>query len=115
FGGGEFNDLTGQYVVRASDAHTCVEAFFPGTGWVSFDPAPAASVASRPGWSRIQLYMDAAASFWREWIINYDAGHQRTLSKSAATSGREFLEEARKWIEWQHESLLPSARRAPAR
>ena len=55
--------------------------------------------------------MDAAASFWREWIINYDAGHQRTLSKSAATSGRQFLEEARKWIERQHESLLQSARR----
>ena len=32
----------------------------------------------------MQLYMDAAASFWREWIINYDASHQRALGKDAA-------------------------------
>ena len=84
FRGGEFNDLTGQYVVRASDAHSWVEAYFPGFGWISFDPTPAGSVPARTGWSRLQLYLDAAASFWREWIINYDVSHQRTLGKDAA-------------------------------
>src|SRR5581483_6004743 len=38
---GEFNDLTSEYVVRASNAHAWVETFFPGYGWVSFDPTPA--------------------------------------------------------------------------
>ena len=112
FRGGEFNDLTGQYVVRASDAHSWVEAYFPGSGWISFDPTPSASLPTRTGWSRMQLYVDAAASFWREWIINYDIGHQRTLGKDAATSGRQFLDEARRWIERQHRALLRSARRA---
>ena len=32
FRGGEFNDLTGQYVVRASNAHSWVEAYFPAPG-----------------------------------------------------------------------------------
>ena len=36
----EFNDLTGNYVIRASSAHSWVEAYFPGYGWVSFDPTP---------------------------------------------------------------------------
>jgi len=60
----------------------------------------------------MQLYVDAAASFWREWIINYDIGRQRTLGKDAATSSRQFLDEARRWIERQHRALLRSARRA---
>ncbi len=63
FRGGEFNDLTGQYVVRASDAHSWVESYFPGSGWISFDPTPAGNLPTRTGWSRMQLYMDAAASF----------------------------------------------------
>jgi transglutaminase-like putative cysteine protease len=112
FRGGEFNDLTGQYVVRSSDAHSWVEAYFPGSGWISFDPTPAGSLPTRTGWSRMQLYMDAAASFWREWIINYDVSHQRTLGKDAAYSSRRFFDEARRWIERQHRALLRSARRA---
>jgi transglutaminase-like putative cysteine protease len=112
FRGGEFNDLTGQYVVRASDAHSWVEAYFPGSGWISFDPTPAGNLPTRTGWSRMQLYMDAAASFWREWIINYDASHQRTLGKDAAYSSRRFFDEARRWMGRQHRALLRSARRA---
>ena len=111
FRGGEFNDLTGQYVIRASDAHSWVEAYFPGSGWVSFDPTPAGSVPTRTGWSRIQLYVDAAASFWREWIVNYDVNHQRSLGRTAATNTRQFLEGMREWLGRQHRAFLRSARR----
>jgi transglutaminase-like putative cysteine protease len=110
FRGGEFNDLTGQYIVRASDAHSWVEAYFPGSGWISFDPTPAGNAPA--GWSRMQLYIDAAASFWREWIINYDVGHQRTLGRDAATNSRHFFDDARRWIRRQHRALLNAARRA---
>jgi hypothetical protein len=30
----------GSYVVRSSDAHAWVEVFFPGTGWLAFEPTP---------------------------------------------------------------------------
>jgi hypothetical protein len=114
FRGGEFNDLTGQYVVRASDAHSWVEAYFPGSGWISFDPTPSGGSPTLTGWSRMQLYEDAAASFWREWIINYDVGHQRTLGKDAATNSRRYFDDVRLWIGRQHRAMLRSARRAHA-
>ena len=34
-----------EYVVRDDDAHSWVEAYFPGIGWVTFDPTPSASPA----------------------------------------------------------------------
>lgn len=35
---GTRNPFTGYYDVRASDAHTWVEVWFPGVGWYEFDP-----------------------------------------------------------------------------
>ena len=108
---GEFNDLTSQYVVRASNAHSWVEVFFPGRGWIAFDPTPGASLQVRTGWSRIGLYMDAMASFWRDWVVNYDAGHQQALAMGARTGSRQLFWTVRQWWRSHYESMLAAARR----
>jgi hypothetical protein len=36
---------TGEYIVRDFDAHSWVEAYYPGWGWLTFDPTPADSPA----------------------------------------------------------------------
>ena len=38
-------DARGEHIVRDLDAHCWVEAYFPGIGWVTFDPTPADSPA----------------------------------------------------------------------
>jgi transglutaminase-like putative cysteine protease len=109
---GEFNDLTSQYVVRASDAHSWVEAFFPGHGWIAFDPTPGGTAAPRTGWSRMALYIDAMASFWRDWVVNYDASHQQALAVGARIGSRQLFSSGQHWWRRHYESLLVSARRA---
>jgi transglutaminase-like putative cysteine protease len=109
---GEFNDLTSQYLVRASNAHSWVEAFFPGYGWVSFDPTPAAPLEIRTGWGRAMLYVDALASFWREWIINYDVSHQHLLGQQATRSTLDWLRHAEDLSRRQYQRLLNAARRS---
>jgi hypothetical protein len=38
YAGGQYDTADDQYVVTAADAHSWVEIFFPGFGWVEFEP-----------------------------------------------------------------------------
>ncbi len=79
---GEYNDVAGDYIVRASDAHSWVEAYFPGSGWITFDPTPPSNDQATGLFSRLGLYVDWFQLTWTEWVINYDFTHQITLARN---------------------------------
>ena len=79
---GEYNDLGGDFIVRASDAHSWVEVLFPEYGWVTFDPTPPSDEAAASLFSQMGLYWDWFQLQWGEWIINYDFFHQFTLAQN---------------------------------
>ena len=110
FRNGEYNDLTGSYIVRARNAHTWVEAYIPSVGWYSFDPTPAEALPVATTWSRMRLYFDAAQEFWREWVINYDFGHQRSLTLSTVTKAQRTAFDLRQWVRVKYLSLVKRAR-----
>jgi hypothetical protein len=82
FQGGQYNPMTGWHVVRASDAHSWVEAWIPGRGWTTFDPTPPDDTQRRglaAAWARVMLYFDAAETMWRQWVIDYNIEQQIEL------------------------------------
>ena len=109
FRNGEFNDLTGSYIVRARNAHTWVEAYIPSVGWTAFDPTPAEALPVANTWSRMRLYLDAAQEFWREWVINYDFSHQRSLTLTTVTKAQRTAFDLRRWIRLKYMALVKRA------
>lgn len=44
-----FDNERGQFVVTEADSHAWVEIYFPGIGWVEFEPTPNLPVITNPG------------------------------------------------------------------
>ncbi len=87
FLGGEWNEYQGYVAVRAGDAHSWDEVFFPGEGWVTFDPTPPDRHdplgRGATGWrARLGRFMDTLRFQWTKWVIEYDLIEQLSLFKS---------------------------------
>ncbi len=91
---GSFNRLGGDFVVRARDAHSWVEIYFPKYGWIPFDPTPAdPNAVVGGGWGALDDYIDAANLFWGEWVIDYDFGHQVGLARTIEQESHQFQQD----------------------
>jgi transglutaminase-like putative cysteine protease len=98
---GEFNELGGDYIVRASDAHSWVEVYFPGADWQTFDPTPAAPENEGGFLTRLGKYIDWMEITWSEWVIGYDFGHQMVLAQDLQRDSRDLSESLRAWYRKQ--------------
>ena len=94
---GVYNRIGKDFVVRARDAHSWVEVYFPDYGWITFDPTPADPHPVLAGvWDD---YVDAFGLFWNEWIINYDFTHQVQLARQIEQDSRQFQQAFQKRAE----------------
>jgi transglutaminase-like putative cysteine protease len=96
---GEYNDLGGDYIVRASDAHSWVEVYFPALGWQVFDPTPGGPEHTPSFLTRLALYMDWMEITWNEWVIGYDFSHQLALAQNLQHASKNWGDGARAWFE----------------
>ena len=93
---GNFNQWSEYFIVRQSDAHSWVEGYFPGMGWVEFDSTPVSS--SDPfllTWTAGQV-LDAIEVFWTD-VVTFDHLKQYGFFQAL---GEEFREAwSRNWVE----------------
>jgi hypothetical protein len=92
--GGE-RTSAGYYAVRGGDAHSWVEVYFPGAGFVTFDPTPAAERGGQEGgwWAQALLAWDAVQQRWRAFVIDFDLVSQ---GQAVARIGEVFSDAARR-------------------
>lgn len=82
FLGGEWNTFGRYLAVTQNQAHSWVEVWFPGYGWVTFDPTPstvagqAAAATSR--WPAL-LFLDGLQHRWNKWVLDYGPERQSAL------------------------------------
>jgi transglutaminase-like putative cysteine protease len=83
---GEYNEASGAYTVRQSDAHSWVEVYFPQTNsWVTFDPTPSAGRTAhvRTGLAaQLSKYTEALELMWFQYVVGYDKQEQHSLAAS---------------------------------
>ncbi|MGQ9866077.1 MAG: transglutaminase TgpA family protein [Pseudanabaenaceae cyanobacterium] len=68
FAPGQFNPFTGFYEVRNTDAMALAEVFFPGVGWLTFDPSPNRPLY--PSAVEDNRTFDALREAWR-WLMQW--------------------------------------------
>jgi hypothetical protein len=106
FLGGEYNDVSSQYVVRGSDAHTWVEAYFPGHGWITFDPTPAAGTEpSKRGLGSMAMWLDALHLFWTDWVVSFDFGRQFQIFRQVDRGSRQLTTDSRQYFRTRYDNL----------
>jgi protein-glutamine gamma-glutamyltransferase len=82
FLGGEWNDNGRYLAVTGNDAHSWVEVWFEGWGWVPFDATPpdrGLLVARETGDSWLwpaRMWMDGLEYRWYKWVMDYNLDRQ---------------------------------------
>ena len=106
FLGGQWNDFGGYLAVTQNEAHSWVEVWFPGYGWVQFDPTPgnAGTSAAVTSWLWPGRFLfDGLQHRWNKWVLDYNLESQSGL-----------FQRMTEWLGGQSPESQISPNRAPA-
>jgi len=96
FTSGEWNDVGEYFIIRQKHAHSWVEAFLPGRGWVVFDPTPPDPGTNQgTGPSRLSRTLDMMRLNWQRYVIKYSVDDQMQILSFFRSHGQRMMGHAR--------------------
>jgi transglutaminase-like putative cysteine protease len=111
FIGGTFNRFGRYYAVRQGDAHSWVEVYVEGKGFVRFDPTPPSDAAPQSEITGVLAFVrdmvEAAAQRWDRNVVGYDMRQQVSLLRAVRDRYGDFKSRSR-----VASTMLASPRRA---
>ena len=111
FIGGTYNRFGHYYAVRQGDAHSWVEVYVDGKGFVRFDPTPPADAAPQSEITGVLAFVrdmvEAAAQRWDRNVVGYDMRQQVSLLRAVRDRYGELKTKSR-----VASTMLASPRRA---
>ncbi|RMH27303.1 MAG: DUF3488 domain-containing protein [Candidatus Hydrogenedentota bacterium] len=97
----EWNNFAKSFTVRQRDAHSWVEVFFPGYGWMTFDPTPPDAIGRaiefNPYLLTAMRLWDSVKLRWYRVMIDFSIEDQRFV---AGTFLRMFASHHEEVAEW---------------
>jgi protein-glutamine gamma-glutamyltransferase len=97
---GEYNEVSGTYTVRQSDAHSWVEVYFPENDyWMEFDPTPAVGLSQYTNTlsNQVNKYFAAIRLLWVDYVVAYDSQRQSYLASSIQQTVLGYKQQAESW------------------
>ncbi len=92
FIGGSYNSYGRYYAIKQGDAHSWVEVFIDGRGWVTADPTPSGALAARHSnlITKMRELIDAMRTRWLTSVIAYDLRTQINTLRDIAQWASQF-------------------------
>ncbi|HEV8247430.1 MAG TPA: transglutaminaseTgpA domain-containing protein [Polyangiaceae bacterium] len=111
FVGGTFNRFSQTYAVRQGDAHSWVEVYLDGAGWVRFDPTPPSGATPQSEINGVLVMIrdliEALGQRWNRHVVGYDLKQQIWLFQGVRSAYHRIVPEQE-----MTSRLLSSPRRA---
>ncbi len=113
FARGRWNEFGHFFTVRQSDAHSWVEVYIPSSGWVQFDPTPAAAfgetyqefVEKKSLVASLYRYSEYLRVRWNRYIVDYNREDQAQAIFKAFMATRSARRDLRNWLRQQRERV----------
>jgi transglutaminase-like putative cysteine protease len=79
---GEWNPYGDYFMVRLRDAHSWVEVFVRGAGWITLDPSPRVGVETPIAAAPTTLWLDSLRLSWYRYVVSWSLRDQLAAAES---------------------------------